>query len=175
MAHCLFVPRLKNSPDDSLLHNRGHAANFPRSRRRGSRLTPSPLCAAKLVLLRAFSPLFPVGADFDGQFQHRGGPQACRASADSRRDCEAPTDFTVPDTGLTGAAGIPESVVFHVLRHSLTSWLLATGVSLKTIQARLGHQDFGTTANTYSHILEGAQAEAVAKVDELMSRVKNRR
>ncbi|MEY2726657.1 MAG: hypothetical protein RLZZ458_2524, partial [Planctomycetota bacterium] len=52
--------------------------------------------------------------------------------------------------------------------------LLAAGVSLKTIQARLGHQDFGSTANTYSHLLEGAQAEAVAKVDELMSRVKKR-
>ena len=53
--------------------------------------------------------------------------------------------------------------------------MLAAGVSLKTIQARLGHQDFGTTANTYSHLLEGAQAEAVAKVDELISRVKKTR
>ena len=75
---------------------------------------------------------------------------------------------------LRAAAGIPESVVFHDLRHSAASLLLAAGVSLKTIQARLGHQDFGTTANTYSHLLAGAQAEAVAKVDELMSRVKKR-
>lgn len=75
---------------------------------------------------------------------------------------------------LRAAAGIPESVVFHDLRHSQASLMLAAGVSLKTIQARLGHQDFGTTANTYSHLLAGAQAEAVAKVDELMSRVKNR-
>jgi hypothetical protein len=37
-----------------------------------------------------------------------------------------------------------------------------------------GHQDFGTTASTCSQLPEGAQAEAVAKVDELMSRVKNR-
>jgi hypothetical protein len=37
-----------------------------------------------------------------------------------------------------------------------------------------GHQDFGTTANTYSHLLEGAQAQAVAKVDELLGRVKKR-
>jgi integrase len=75
---------------------------------------------------------------------------------------------------LRAAAGIPESVVFHDLRHSQASLMLAAGVSLKTIQARLGHQDFGTTANTYSHLLAGAQAEAVAKVDELMSRVKKR-
>ena len=35
-----------------------------------------------------------------------------------------------------------------------------------------GHQDFGATASTYFHLLEGAQAEAMAKVDELLGRVK---
>ena len=66
-------------------------------------------------------------------------------------------------------------LVRHSPSNSLRVPIWIRGVSLKTIQARLGHQDFGTTANTYSHLLEGAQAEAVAKVDELMSRVKNRR
>jgi site-specific recombinase XerD len=53
---------------------------------------------------------------------------------------------------LRAAAGIRVRVVSHDLRHS---YLLAAGVSLKTIPARLGHQDFGTTANTCSRRLEG--------------------
>lgn len=66
------------------------------------------------------------------------------------------------------AAGIPESFVFHDLRHTQASLMLAAGVDLKVIQKRLGHKDFATTANTYSHLLQGAQDEAVSKVDAMM-------
>ncbi len=48
--------------------------------------------------------------------------------------------------------------------------MLAAGVDLKVIQKRLGHRDFATTANTYSHLLQGAQDEAVLKVDAMMRR-----
>lgn len=41
---------------------------------------------------------------------------------------------------------------FHDLRHSCASLLLANNVSLKEIQVWLGHSDFSTTANTYSHL-----------------------
>lgn len=68
------------------------------------------------------------------------------------------------------AAGIPDTFVFHDLRHTQASLMLAAGVDLKVIQKRLGHRDFATTANTYSHLLQGAQTEAVQKVDELLSR-----
>jgi integrase len=66
------------------------------------------------------------------------------------------------------AAGIQDTFVFHDLRHTQASLMLAAGVDLKVIQKRLGHQDFSTTANTYSHLLQGAQDDAVAKVDELL-------
>ena len=41
---------------------------------------------------------------------------------------------------------------FHDLRHSCASLLLANGVPLKHIQEWLGHSDFSTTANIYSHL-----------------------
>ena len=65
------------------------------------------------------------------------------------------------------AAGIPDTFVFHDLRHTQASLMLAAGVDLKVIQKRLGHRDFATTANTYSHLLQNAQSEAVSKVDEM--------
>ena len=40
---------------------------------------------------------------------------------------------------------------FHDLRHSCASLLLANGVSLKDIQAWLGHSTISTTANIYVH------------------------
>jgi len=69
---------------------------------------------------------------------------------------------------LRKAAGIPDSFVFHDLRHTQASLMLAAGVDLKVIQKRLGHRDFATTANIYSHLLQGAQSEAVDKVDQLL-------
>ena len=41
---------------------------------------------------------------------------------------------------------------FHDLRHTAASLLLNAGVSMKEIQEWLGHSDFGTTANYYSHL-----------------------
>ncbi|MFY8059289.1 MAG: integrase [Planctomycetaceae bacterium] len=50
---------------------------------------------------------------------------------------------------------------------------LAGGVDLKVIQKRLGHRNLATTANTVSHLLAGAQHDALAKVDDLLKRAKN--
>ena len=41
---------------------------------------------------------------------------------------------------------------FHDLRHSCASLLLAHGVQMKDIQEWLGHSDYSTTANIYSHL-----------------------
>jgi site-specific recombinase XerD len=48
--------------------------------------------------------------------------------------------------------------------------VLAAGVDLKVIQKRLGHRDFATTANTYSHLLQNAQNEAVEKLAAMMKK-----
>lgn len=42
---------------------------------------------------------------------------------------------------------------FHDLRHTCTSLLLNKGkVTIKGIQEWLGHSDYKTTANTYTHL-----------------------
>ena len=43
-------------------------------------------------------------------------------------------------------------ICFHDLRHSCASIMLKNGVPMKQIQELLGHADFGTTANIYSHL-----------------------
>ena len=68
------------------------------------------------------------------------------------------------------SVGISDTFVFHDLRHTQASLLLAAGVDLKVIQKRLGHRDFATTANTYSHLLKGAQDEAVEKMSAMMKK-----
>lgn len=41
---------------------------------------------------------------------------------------------------------------FHDLRHSCASLMLSQGIQLKQIQEWLGHSDFATTADVYSHL-----------------------
>lgn len=56
---------------------------------------------------------------------------------------------------------------FHDLRHSCASLLFAQGVSMKEIQASLGHSTIGTTANIYTHLAENsklASANAIISI-----------
>lgn len=41
----------------------------------------------------------------------------------------------------------------HDLRHTFATRCIECGISLKTVQLWLGHADFDTTANIYSHVL----------------------
>jgi integrase len=50
----------------------------------------------------------------------------------------------------------------HDLRHSHASHLLAAGVPIHVVQARLGHESIKTTVDTYSHMLPDAQRLASA-------------
>jgi integrase len=52
---------------------------------------------------------------------------------------------------------------FHDLRHTHVAWLVAGGVPLPHIQARLGHESITTTIDTYGHLLPVG--------DDLISRV----
>jgi integrase len=46
----------------------------------------------------------------------------------------------------------------HDLRHSHASWLIAAGVPLPYIQARLGHESVNTTVGVYGHLVPDAHA-----------------
>lgn len=48
----------------------------------------------------------------------------------------------------------------HDLRHSHASWMIGQGVNMLDLQHRLGHEDIGTTAGTYGHLLPEAHVQA---------------
>ncbi|MCW2496379.1 site-specific integrase [Jatrophihabitans sp.] len=48
----------------------------------------------------------------------------------------------------------------HDLRHSHVAWLIAAGVGLPVIQARLGHEKITTTIDTYGHLIPDLHVQA---------------
>ena len=72
-------------------------------------------------------------------------------------------------TKLLREVGLPH-MRFHDLRHSAATILLSMGVPMKVVQELLGHSNFGTTANIYSHVLPGMQKEAMDKMNDLFRR-----
>jgi site-specific recombinase XerD len=60
--------------------------------------------------------------------------------------------FTMAITQARTAAGVPETVTFHDLRHHFASVLIAAGCSIKAVQSALGHANASETLDTYSHL-----------------------
>jgi integrase len=57
-----------------------------------------------------------------------------------------------------------KEIRFHDLRHSCASLLLSTGIHMKQIQEWLGHADFSTTANIYSHLDYSSKIESAKNI-----------
>lgn len=57
-------------------------------------------------------------------------------------------------------AGLDPQPRIHDLRHSHVAWLIAAGVPLPVIQARLGHESIQTTVDRYGHLLPDLQLAA---------------
>ncbi len=57
---------------------------------------------------------------------------------------------------------------YHDLRHTCASLLLKNGVSMKDIQAWLGHSDYSTTANTYTHLEASSKRDSAARMTSVM-------
>ena len=66
------------------------------------------------------------------------------------------------------AAGLPETITFHGLRHSAATLLLSEGISVKVIQEMLGHSNVALTLNTYSHVVPAMRGQAAATFDRLL-------
>src|ERR1039458_5956866 len=67
----------------------------------------------------------------------------------------------------------PRGARLHTLRHSHASVLLANGVDLATVSARLGHSSVRVTADVYSAALRGRDREDACRWDELMGRTRS--
>ena len=57
----------------------------------------------------------------------------------------------------------------HGLRHTWATVALKAGIHPKVVQERLGHATIGITLDTYSHVTAGMQADAAARIANLIS------
>jgi integrase len=64
----------------------------------------------------------------------------------------------------------PKGASLHLFRHSHTSVLLAQGVPLPAVSARLGHSSVRTTREIYTHMITGQDEEAARKWEEYQQR-----
>ena len=64
---------------------------------------------------------------------------------------------------------LPKGASLHSLRHSHRSHLLASGVPLPAVSARLGHGSIRTTQEIYSHMIHGQDDEAARKWEEFQN------
>lgn len=65
------------------------------------------------------------------------------------------------------AAGV-RPINLHGLRHSMATLAISLGVSMRVLQALLGHSSYATTANIYTHVLQTDQAAAMDKISRNM-------
>ncbi|MEW6143368.1 MAG: site-specific integrase [Chloroflexota bacterium] len=61
-----------------------------------------------------------------------------------------------------------ENVRFHDLRHTFASLMLLRGAKPKVISEALGHASVAFTMDTYSHIIDGMQQDAMALLDGVL-------
>jgi integrase len=59
-----------------------------------------------------------------------------------------------------GRADLDPQPRIHDLRHTHVAWLIAAGIPLPVIQARLGHESIKTTVDRYGHLLPDLQVAA---------------
>lgn len=57
---------------------------------------------------------------------------------------------------------------FHDLRHTCASLLIANHIPLKAIQDWLGHANFQTTANIYSHLDFSSRVESAETISSIL-------
>ena len=68
---------------------------------------------------------------------------------------------------LCTEAGV-RHIKVHGTRHTCATLLLAAGVQPHTVQRRLGLKNIQITLDTYSHVLPGMQADAAARLAQLL-------
>lgn len=66
--------------------------------------------------------------------------------------------------------GLPAEFRFHGLRHDFASLLIAAGLHVKVVQARLRHASAMTTLNTYGHLWPDSDESSRTAVASAMAR-----
>lgn len=58
---------------------------------------------------------------------------------------------------------------FHSLRHTHATMLIENGANIKTVQKRLGHSKLSTTMDTYAHVTDKMNTEAVNILENIIA------
>lgn len=72
-------------------------------------------------------------------------------------------------------AGLPDGITIHSLRHTNAMLLIAAGVKVHTVSARLGHAQTSTTMDIYSHAIQSADAAASEAIGSVVHRKQTKR
>ena len=78
------------------------------------------------------------------------------------------TDFKGPWRRVRKAAGLPDTIRFHDLRHTFGSYHAMNGTDLQIIQQLMNHRDYRTTLK-YAHLSESVVNGAAIKSGELLT------
>lgn len=70
-----------------------------------------------------------------------------------------------------GLVPLTRRPTIHDLRHTHASWLIARGIPLPYIQARLGHESITTTVNVYGHLVPDAHDQMASAIAYTLSNV----
>lgn len=86
---------------------------------------------------------------------------------DAKSNPLAPQYLTRKFAALLEKHGL-RKIRFHDLRHTCASLLLQSGVDMKTVQIILGHGNYSTTADIYSHVDLSGKKEALSKYESIL-------
>ncbi|WP_394253684.1 tyrosine-type recombinase/integrase [Arthrobacter pityocampae] len=68
------------------------------------------------------------------------------------------------------AAGLPEGLWVHDLRHTAASLAIASGASVKSVQRMLGHASAALTLDIYAGLFDQELSDVAARMDGLLAR-----
>jgi integrase/recombinase XerD len=133
-------------------------------RGKGSKDRYVPLPKGLLALLRRHwsSHHHPVWLFPDSRWE--GGSAAAPAGPIHHRGVQRAFKMALDESGIQKDATV------HTLRHSYATHLLEAGVSLRLIQAYLGHAT-PTTTTLYTHLTPQVEAPAVAAINTVVGRL----
>ena len=110
--------------------------------------------------------LSPVAARDAARLLARGAPAGLPVSGEEGAPPAQPDGSPARLRGREASARIDKKVSFHSLRHSFATHLMESGVSVRTIQALLGHRSLGTTER-YTHVAGAYLKETQSPLDTL--------
>ncbi len=67
----------------------------------------------------------------------------------------------------TDISSINKHVTTHTLRHTHISTLAQLGINLKAIQDRVGHSDYKTTLEIYTHVTDQMAKDMMNKLERI--------